>query len=100
MKKPKIKKDNPQRWSEGFDERFPYLWLRDGSLPLETYTSCEEDVKEFIQEALTSAKEEAYEEMRIVLIGVLDEVEKEHGSPSAFLDMVEELFTEKVDTLK
>ena len=41
-----------------FDKKFNRLWLHDGNLPVETYISCEEDVKSFLRQALTQQLDE------------------------------------------
>ena len=41
-----------------FDEKFNRVWLHNGNLPIETYTSCEDDIKSFLRQALTHQRDE------------------------------------------
>lgn len=59
----------------------------------------ERKLKSFLSSALTRIHNAAVEETRIILIKVLNEVEKEHGSSSVYFDMIEELFTEEINNL-
>ena len=55
-----------------FDEKFPRLWLHDGARPVETYTSCEEDVKSFLTSFAEKIREGVVEEEWKRCVDLLD----------------------------
>ncbi len=71
-------------------------WDNDDGKMAEANEKTPEDI---LAETIEKASFKGMEESRVMLMEVLAEVEKEHGTPNVYFDMIEELFTEKIDNL-
>ena len=71
-------------WEKAFDGRFSCLWFHDGTLPVETYTSCEEEVKSFVKSLLQEARHDEREKLRGEILDIMTKTDWFEEPKSAF----------------